>query len=1067
MEELSALRAKLAQYQIHCEGEGLSSTALEEGRVRIEEWLDSLPILFYVKDLKSRFLFCSAACARIMGQADSSQIIGKTDFDFYPRQCAEKYYADEQEIIRTGESKIDVHEKVTSEDGTEHWFSSTKIPFYDRKGNMAGIIGTSRDITEYEKTLRALRESQELLEKAEEVAHLGSWKLNLETEVISWSKEVYKIFGVRQFDGSRKAFMEYVHPDDRRELKEAITRSCEENQEYNIVHRIIRPDEAVRWVQELGRLVQDEKAGGRLLLGTVQDISHHKQVEDALRKTEAHYKTLIENLPQNIFCKDISCRFTYANQHFCDSLNRSFEEIIGKTDFDFYPSSLAQKYQVDDQEVMRSGQIVDVVEEHQLPGDGTIYVQVVKSPIRDSSGQTIGVQGIFWDVTESIKAKDALKMAKDEAEKANLSKSSFLANMSHEIRTPMNGIIGMTELALDTDLTDEQRDYLTMVKQSADSLLSLLNDILDFSKIEAGKLEFISVDFQLRNSLEETLQTMALRAQRNNLELLCHIFPDVPDSLTGDSGRLRQIIVNLVGNAIKFTQQGEIVVTVQVDSRTDKNVTLLFSVSDTGIGIHPSKQKGIFSAFEQVDNSSTRQYNGTGLGLAISSQLVERMGGHIWLDSEEGQGSTFYFTACLDLQKNNAKSLPQELTDIKGKSVLVVDDNATNRRILHEMLSNWGMKPLTVDNGRSALDILYFSHDAGRPFTLVILDLNMPDMDGLDVAEKIRQDEKLQEASLMLLTSAGSRGDAARCKELNISAYLSKPIKQSDLFDAITTILNSSQRVRPNLPSLTTRHPLRVHDRHLHVLLVEDNPINQKLAGRLFEKNGHTVEIANNGQEACEIAQNHSFDLIMMDVQMPIMDGFQATKHIRENEKFSGCRTPIVAMTAHAMKGDKEKCLHAGMDGYVSKPIKALDLFQTIDRLLPPVENDASEKKTIQSEFEEFYKEQRKKLLDRFNDDLDLLKEIGELFLTDSTDLLQKIDASIRTGNWGRLALDAHTLKGAIANFTEETPYESVKKIEASARENRSDQIETDYEALRQEMDSYCAFLKTLLQEDS
>ncbi|MGC9326242.1 MAG: PAS domain-containing protein, partial [Candidatus Hinthialibacter sp.] len=442
IEELKALRVELAQYQVHRKEKDFSSPPLGERKIRIEEWLHSLPIIFYVKDINSRFLFCSAACARIMGEENLNQIIGKTDFDFYPRECAELYFADEQEIIRTGVSRIDVHEKVISADGTERWFSSTKIPFYDGDGNIAGIIGTSRDITEYEKTLNALRESQQLLEKAEEVAHLGSWKYNLETEVISWSKGIYKIFGVPQFDGSRKTFMEYIYPDDREKVKEAIARSCEENQEYNIIHRIIRPDQKIKWVHERGEIVRDKKDGVRWLLGTVQDISQYKEVENALHKTEAHYRALIENLPQNIFCKDVNGRFTYANQHFCESLNCSFEEIIGKTDFDFYRPALAQKYQIDDQEVIRSGRIIDVVEEHQLPDDRTIYVQVVKSPIRDSSGQTIGVQGIFWDVTENFKSKETLKKAKEEAEKANQSKSAFLANMSHEIRTPMNGIIG-------------------------------------------------------------------------------------------------------------------------------------------------------------------------------------------------------------------------------------------------------------------------------------------------------------------------------------------------------------------------------------------------------------------------------------------------------------------------------------------------------------------------------------------------------------------------------------------------------------------------------------------------
>jgi two-component system sensor histidine kinase/response regulator len=599
------------------------------------------------------------------------------------------------------------------------------------------------------------------------------------------------------------------------------------------------------------------------------------------------------------------------------------------------------------------------------------------------------------------------------AEAASLAKSEFLANMSHEIRTPLNGIIGMTELTLETPLSEEQREYLGMVKQSADSLLTVINDILDFSKIEAGKMSLESAEFNLRETLEETIRTFSLRAGAKGLELICDIPSSIPQLVLGDTERLRQVLVNLLGNAVKFTDRGEIILQAHLQEKQDNSVHLHFTIRDTGIGVPIEKQGMIFESFVQADGSSRRKYGGTGLGLTICTRLVAMMGGRIWLESEPGQGSTFHFTAkFLIPQPSVEKRAPSGQADLAGISVLIVDDNPTNQRILEQTVLQWGMKATVVASGWAAVAALRRAKDAGAVTAIVLMDAQMPQLDGFGTAEKIKQDPDLLATMIIMLTSGGQRGDADRCREVGISAYLTKPVRQQELRDAIVRVLGLRQEAGEN-QTLVTRHTLEAAHKHLRILLAEDNPINRELAVRTLSKRGHLVTVAENGKLAVEAFEKQAFDIVLMDVQMPEMDGFEATAAIRQKEKSTGNHIPIIAMTAHAMKGDREKCLAAGMDAYISKPVHIEELLHVTEGLTRnrgPIDRGAEPAPELA------FADLDAALL-RVEGDEALLADLARLFCEESPKMMAAIQYGIEHKNADALERAAHSLKGSLSMF--------------------------------------------------
>lgn len=937
-------------------------------------------------------------------------------------------------------------------DGSFYWVESTIVPFMDGMGRPERYISVRTDITSRKELEEQLSAQRAFYERISETMGEGLYVqdargcctyLNSEGEnLLGWTRE--ELFGRPVHDAIHTRTAQGSHlPAEHCPILLAVKEKGDWHGDDQV---FVRRDGSVFPVEATSRaIVKDGVSQGSVV--AFSDITERKHNELMVKLAQERLNLALEGSGLALWDWDISGDHVYLSDRW--SLMMGGEQH----DVELCSAQLFALVHEDERAMLESSLVAVLKGETEFYSvefrvrrlDGVwIWIHTHGKVVeRDATGRVTRMTGTNADITERREAAEALRVAKEAAEAASRAKGDFLANMSHEIRTPMNGIMGMTELALDTELTHEQREYMMMVASSAAALLTILNDILDFSKIESGKLDIETIDFSLEQMLRETMKSLAVRAHQKQLELLLHVASDVPDRLQGDPGRLRQVIVNLVGNAIKFTSTGEIEVEVRFHEGAQAgHARLQFSVRDTGIGIPADKFKSIFESFSQADTSTTRRYGGTGLGLTISSQLVQLMGGKIGLESTVGQGSNFHFTLDMPVLSGSPLAQYQQTGQVAGMSVLIADDNATNRRLLHEMLCNWKMRPVVTTNGQEALAELERAHAAGHPYALALLDLQMPDMDGFELIERIRQHPDYLVITLMMLTSEGQLGHAARCRDLGVAAYLMKPIAQSELFDAIMTALGVSEKAVP----LTTRHSLKEMRRRLNLLLAEDNAVNQKLATRLLEKMGHTVTVASNGIEAVTHWQNGAFDAILMDVDMPEMNGYDATRTIREQEQHRGGHIRIVAMTAHAMQGAREECLSHGMDGYLTKPIDIEALWLELDSLAQRVEDSVAKSadKRVVADFD-----QARQIMD---DNRALFEEIVELFLADAPPHMQHIRDGLAADDASVVRHSAHTIKGMAGIFAAERTLDAAGRVELIAGQVGCDEAVAQLDAALTEL---------------
>jgi PAS domain S-box-containing protein len=787
----------------------------------------------------------------------------------------------------------------------------------------------------------------------------------------------------------------------------------------------------------------------RTLLGRKQEVER-LIVQRTAELAEANEKfavehflmsTLLAHSPDLIYFKDSDSRFLRISDTLARHLGvDSAEDLIHKSDSDVFEGEQSGEYLADELRIMSSGKPLIGKEERQISSDGrTVWLSTTKAPLRTSDGEIVGIFGISRDITDAKKAKEA-------AEAANEAKSDFLAIMSHEIRTPMNAIIGMTELALESDDPRTVNEYLGVVRESAESLLAMINQMLDFSKIEAGKLELESLSFDLREEIGSTMKSLGVRAHEKDLELTWHVAPDVSDWVQGDPMRLRQMLVNLVGNAIKFTDEGEVGLDVEIESQDESGMILHFAVRDSGIGIPKEKHEHIFTAFEQGDMSTTREYGGTGLGLAITSRIAEVMGGRVWLNSEIGKGSTFHFAIPLEYGRDQSKTLEQ-LPDLSGMPVLLVDDNQTNLRILQETLGSWGMDVHVATGAESALQQLQDFAEQRAPLPLVISDVNMPKMDGFDLLRALRADPTLCQVAVILLTSGDRHGDVMRSRELGVQSYLIKPAKQSELLRAILTIDDEveGKATRESEDSSLALSAIKI-------LLAEDGITNQKVALGVLATWGHDVTVAKNGEEAVSLWRANDYDVILMDIQMPVMSGLEATRRIRELEKGTTRHTPIIAMTAHAMKGDRATCLAAGMDDYLSKPVRKFELRRALLPFAGSTVNSKVQDSNKQSTQvtdqpsgngkmanDEIPVIDWKAAMANVADDKELFNAVKESALDEIPALMPRLTQAIDAGNKPEAQRLAHTIKGAARVIAASRTMLVAERIERAAEQEEFD----------------------------
>jgi PAS domain S-box-containing protein len=1039
-----------------------SENALREEKNRLAVLLEYLPVMVYGLDSDGRYCLWNRECERVLGYT-RDEALGRTRQEVYQWMFPDPAYREWVSEQVAGRLYRDLETTITTRDGTTRICSLSN---FSAQVHISGlpVWGIAVDITDRKRAEDALRENERLMNSVlGQLPGLAYRCLADQNWTALFAKGDFRpISGIDAEDlvAGRIHYGDILHPDDADRCAATLAQALARREPYENEHRIFDRQGRVKWILARGRGIFAEDGTFRYLEGLNIDITEYKRIEGELRQANARLDLAVRGSNVGIWENDFPDGNYRTGRVHCINI---FEQLGypapgSSTD---YPS-VALAYHPDDlprvEEALRAyfaGETPEYQMEFRARHRDGSYRWILSRgvAVRDGAGNPIRFAGTRIDITDLKQIEEELRRAKEGAETANRAKSEFLALVSHEIRTPFGAILGMTELALDTPLSEQQRKYLTVVRSSAEALLEVINDLLDFSKIEAGKLDLDRASFALREVLNDTLRSLAPSAHRKGLELVCHVQPDVPDVLVGDAGRLRQVLVNLVSNAIKFTEQGEVVVEVEAleDDRPEAvhpsglpgheslSCTLLFSVRDTGIGIPREKQEKIFRPFEQADSSTTRRYGGTGLGLSIASQLVGLMGGRITAESEPGRGSTFLFTIRVErpLRQPDRAALraPGEL---HGLSVLVVDDNAASRRTMEEWLRGWRMQVSAVAEGTSALEALRQAAAAGRPFSLVVLDSRLPGTDALTVTARIRQTAELATCGILLISVEDQARELKCYQELGIEACLMKPVQEEELLDALCRARSLPSPVVPpeGRPAFVCRPEVHVTSsplsgRRFHILLAEDNPFNQAVLEDLLPRRGHTLRIVGDGRAALAALEHDPYDVMLLDIHMPEVDGFQVAQVQRQREQGTGRHLPIIALTARSAHGERERCLQAGMDDYLAKPVRAAELFATIDRVVLQKEEgggrkeEQESKSTADSSFllppSSFPEEgllDSATLLAACDGDAELLRKMCRHFQTFVPGRLAEVSEALRDGNTSRLREAAHKLGGMVASFS-------------------------------------------------
>jgi two-component system sensor histidine kinase/response regulator len=998
--------------------------ALRESEQLYRTLIDSAPDPIFMMNRSGVVLSANKGTSSLL-QLPQGGVVGNRVTDLWPGECAERIMERAADVFELGE--VATCEGPLSTESGQRWFRTILAPARDSAGSVYGVVCISHDLTERMKAERAVREERDFSTAVFETAEAFILVLDDEGRIVRLNPYAEALTGYTSAEVEGKDWFSTFLPErDRERARSLFGEALHDVHTQGNVNPIVTRGGEERQVEWYDRTLKDTEGKITGLLTIGQDVTMRIRAQQLQEASARNWQTTFDAIGSGIMLIDRTHRVMQCNAAAASLLGRDTSHVVNSRCYETVHGTVGPMEACPVERAFAS-----CVRESTGVQIGTRSIEIIADPVFDETGEVTGAVHVMNDITERKVLEEERIRARDTAEAASKLKSQFLANVSHEIRTPLNGIIGMTELALETQVTDEQREYLEIVRGSGNALLTVINDILDFSKIEAGKMSVRSAEFDVRKTFEDAFRPLAMKAANKGVEAMLHVSASVPARLVGDAGRLRQVLVNLAGNAVKFTETGQVVVRIAAQADGARGAILRMVVRDTGPGIPEHRQKDLFNPFVQLDGSSTRTHGGTGLGLAICAQLAQLMGGRVWVKSAVGEGSSFHFTARCRIAEHVAPVLPSGTDQLVRLRVLLVDRNETSRRFMTTLLARWGMSTDCAADGDAAFALLREKHAQGVVYQFALVDCGAATTEELGFVERVRGDAELGNTRIIALSSSLSEDTRLRFTDLAVSAVVSKPVREADLMKSIQATLEmvAPEPVRRDASDLPSA--IDVVD-SLRVLVAEDNAVNQKVVGRMLERQGHVVVFVANGAQAVDAIAGSAFDLVLMDMQMPVLDGFEVTDRVRSGEKGSDRHLPIIAMTAHAMKGDRERCLAAGMDGYVAKPLRLAELNAEIVSVLArgterttPGDDEPLEPGSVFDASD---------LADRCDGDDELVREVVQLFLESSAAQLASIARAADSGDCDSLEREAHSLKGAARSTGARRVAEAASAVEKIGR---------------------------------